>query len=848
MERDNVLYSQYVDEMLLQSKRMVRFLCLIGVVYLPAFAVVDYLLEYNHFSLFMYIRLSSLFATAIIYLSTFTKFGSEKINWIGVMYSFIIGTSLSLMVFFADAYKLSYYEGMTLVLIVLSLFMPWEPKYTFYSFTLIYVSYLFPNVFFKSIWDGKTLWDGKTFFVYNFYYLSVAIVAVLASYYTNKIRFAGFKARYELEESNRELQKKDAKLVEANRNKDIFMANISHELRTPLTLMLLPLKPLMDGKYGALPEKVTKILETINKNCLKLLRLINNLLDLAKLEDSKMRLKLKKVEVVSFCKSIIDSVLPTAEERRLTLNFRHTPETAELIIDPDQFDKVLLNLLSNAIKFTPEGGIITLAIDEMDSHIVFTVEDNGEGIPDDMHDMIFDRFSQVDGTSSKKEAGTGIGLSLVKEIVELHRGTVDVDSEIGRGSRFTVKLLKGDNHITEEIKDRRKSDKPVARKKRMDDYEHVKMSDVIEDQRQFQLLDLAKGSLPEITGIDLNSHDYTLLLIDDNQDMLSMMNLILIEEYNILVATSAEEGLKIMREKKPDLVVSDVMMPGMDGYEFCRHVKSDETLKHTPILLVTALSESSSLVEGVDSGADDYLSKPFERKVLKARIHSLLRMRRIEAELALINQNAKIRTGDLIERQQSLFSSLIKSLVSTIDAKDEYTHNHSVKVTEYCIAMAESMGLAGTERKDIELAGILHDVGKIGVPESILLKKGKLTDEEFSQIKTHPAKGESIVKQVVELKDVALIVRAHHERYDGKGYPDGLAKHSIPLGARIMAVADSYDAMTSNRPYRQSLSHNTAVKEIVKNSGTQFDPEVVEHFLKLADYFNSIKSSNLIAS
>jgi HD-GYP domain-containing protein (c-di-GMP phosphodiesterase class II) len=138
--------------------------------------------------------------------------------------------------------------------------------------------------------------------------------------------------------------------------------------------------------------------------------------------------------------------------------------------------------------------------------------------------------------------------------------------------------------------------------------------------------------------------------------------------------------------------------------------------------------------------------------VLKARISALLRMRRIEAELALINRNSKIRTEDLIQRQQTLFSSLIKSLVSTIDAKDEYTHDHSVKVTEYCIAMAESMGLTVTERKDIELAAILHDVGKIGVPESILLKKGKLTDEEFAQIKTHPVKGESIVNQVVELK------------------------------------------------------------------------------------------------
>jgi response regulator RpfG family c-di-GMP phosphodiesterase/signal transduction histidine kinase len=838
MEKSKELYQKYTQEVHGQSIRMLRILCFVGALYFPVFGIVDYAFEFNNFTLFVYIRLSVLLSIGIIYLLTFTKFGNKNVSWLGVIAIFIVSASIILMIICAEKYKLSYYEGLVLIIIGYSLFMRWETKYTVYSCLFVYLTYLSASIFIETIWDIRTI------FVYNFFLCSVIILSILSSYFTNKIYFNIFKSSHELEESNMKLQKTQVELIEANRNKDIFMANISHELRTPLTLMLLPIKPLMNGKYGALPEMVMDILGMINKNSLKLLKMINDLLDMAKLEDNKMRLNLKKVEAVSFCKGIVDSILPTTEERGLTLNFRHTAEMAEVVIDSEQFEKVLLNLLSNAIKFTPEGGIITLAIDEMDNHVVFTVEDNGEGIPDDMHDIIFDRFSQVDNSATKKHGGTGIGLSLVREIVELHKGTVEVNSEIGRGSRFTVKLLKGDNHITEKMIDRRKADKPVAVKKRLDDYERVKMSDVIEDKRQFQLIDLANVSLPEIAGIDLGSHDSTLLLIDDNHDMLSLISMILREEYNILVASSAEEGLKIMREKKPDLVVSDVMMPGMNGYEFCRQVKLDETLRHTPILLVTALSESDRIVEGVDSGADDYLSKPFEPVVLKARIRSLLRMRSIEAELALTNRNFKVRTEDLIERQQSLFSSLIKSLVSTIDAKDEYTHNHSLRVTEYCLAIAEMMGVAERERKDIELAAILHDVGKIGVPESILLKEGTLTDEEFSYVKTHSIKGEDIIKQVKELANVALIVRAHHERYDGRGYPDGLAKQSIPFGARIMSVADSYDAMTSNRPYRMSLSHNTAVKEIVKNSGTQFDPEVVEHFLKLTDRFNSIRSSN----
>jgi len=833
----------YKEEVFENTRNMLKIGCLIGIIAMPLFGIIDYIFEPTNFKLFVSLRIITVVYSLFIYILLIRKSKLKKsLYLLGMSFIYILCLSLIIMFLITEQNKLTYYEGLTLIVLTMSLFIPWETKYTIFSCIIIYGTYLISSILFE------TMWNAKMIFRFNFYLAAVIVLAIISSYSSNKIRFTRFKSSHEFEESNRALQKTQAELIKANSNKDIFMANISHELRTPLTLMLLPIKPLMNGKYGALPEMVMNILRTINKNSLKLLKMINDLLDLAKLEDDKMRLNFKKVEAVSFCKSIIDSILPTTEERGLTLNFRHSPETVEVVIDSEQFEKVLLNLLSNAIKFTPEGGIITLALDEMDNHVVFTVEDNGEGIPDDMQDIIFDRFSQVDNSSTKRHGGTGIGLSLVKEIVELHKGTVEVNSEIGHGSRFTVKLLKGDDHIAEEMMERRKADKPVAIKKRLDDYESIKMSDVVEDKRQFRLIDFAKVTLPEIAGIDLGTHDSTVLLIDDNDDMLRLISLILSEEYNILVATSAEEGLKIMRDKKPDLVVSDVMMPGMDGYEFCRQVKLDETLRHTPIMLVTALSESSKLVEGVDSGADDYLAKPFDPMVLKARISALLRMRRIEAELALINRNSKIRTEDLIQRQQTLFSSLIKSLVSTIDAKDEYTHDHSVKVTEYCIAMAESMGLTGTERKDIELAAILHDVGKIGVPESILLKKGKLTDEEFAQIKTHPVKGESIVNQVVELKNVALIVRAHHERYDGRGYPDGLAKQSIPLGARIMAVADSYDAMTSNRPYRNSLSHNTAVKEIVKNSGTQFDPEVVEHFLKLADYFSSIKSSNLLAS
>jgi len=545
-----------------------------------------------------------------------------------------------------------------------------------------------------------------------------------------------------------------------------------------------------------------------------------------------MRLKIRTVNFIDFTSSLLASVKPLADQKQIRLYFQHPPHDIALTVDPDQFEKVILNLLSNALKFTSRGGKITVYLEDKDSTICMTVEDTGIGIPANMLETIFDRFSQVDGSMSRPQEGTGIGLSLAREIVLLHRGSIRAESELGKGSRFIVEVVKGDDHFSTEVLDRRQDEQPVGMKRRVTDTQEPRVQDILTDFRRLQLVDLERVDIEG--GGGTKTHDALILVIDDNPEVLKLMKMLLSDEFDLEMTTSAEKGVALLKEKSPDLVLCDVMMPGMDGHAFSRAVKGDESLKHIPIILVTARTGAEMLAQGIQAGADDYISKPFDSVELKARIRSLLRFREVESELALVNRNLKMRTSDLVNQQRSLFLSTVKSLASAIDAKDEYTRHHSTRVTEFTLKIARKMSFSEKEIGDLELAALLHDVGKIAVPENILNKPGKLTDQEYALIKEHSARGESILSPVIELKDIARIVRAHHEHYDGTGYPDGLKGQEIPLGARIMAVADAYDSITSERPYRKAASHRFAMKEIIRSSGVQFDPEVVEHFLEIS--------------
>lgn len=319
---------------------------------------------------------------------------------------------------------------------------------------------------------------------------------------------------------------------------------------------------------------------------------------------------------------------------------------------------------------------------------------------------------------------------------------------------------------------------------------------------------------------------YTILAVDDSKTNLSVIKEILSEKYDVLLALNGVMALKFMEKKKPDLVLLDFLMPEMDGKEVFNEIRKNPDNKHVPIIFLTADQSEGTEVDCLKMGAADFILKPIVPEVLLMRIEKT-----IELEEYRKDMQKKLYQKQLEVESVSL--QAIATIANTIDAKDEDTNGHSVRVADYSRRIARRMGFSHEEVQYIYQTALLHDVGKIGVPDSVLKKAGKLTDEEYATIKSHTTIGAKILSEIITVPHIAEGAQYHHERYDGKGYPKGLKGEEIPMIGRIIAVADVYDALTSRRVYKESMDKSVVLAELQKNAGTQFDPDVVKIFVHL---------------
>jgi len=343
-----------------------------------------------------------------------------------------------------------------------------------------------------------------------------------------------------------------------------------------------------------------------------------------------------------------------------------------------------------------------------------------------------------------------------------------------------------------------------------------------------------------------------ILIVDDEHYMRDVLTKVVCAEgYKSNTAGDAQEAMQKLAQAAYDMVLTDITMPGVDGLQLLRHVSTH--YPETAVIMITGVSDLKSAVQALSSGAYDYVTKPFNMFELKSKIFKALERRRLlfenrqyqlDLERRVEEQTAEVRNvlGDV----RNAYSHTLEALINALDARERETQRHSKRVSEYTMLMARQMNIPSAELLDIERGALLHDIGKIGTSDNILLKPSKLTEEEWVEIRKHPEIGYQILKGINFLEEAARMVLQHQEKFDGTGYPQRLAGKGILLGARIFAVVDAFDAMTSDRPYRKALSYQTAREEIIRCAGTQFDPQLVECFLSIPEEIWSETKQNLV--
>ena len=535
--------------------------------------------------------------------------------------------AISVMTTEIGGFDSNYYIGIMFIIFVAALFLPWSVATTVASGLLTLASYFAVNVFFGPPESVKIV---KA--VFPFYFLSGAVIfVVVANYSKERTRRRDLRLRIQIEKANEELK-------ELDNAKMRFFSNVSHELRTPLTLILGPLEVILRGNQN--PD-LRPLLEAMEANARRLLRHVNALLDFAKIDAGKLECNYEYDSLGKILQGLVIAARPHLLNRKISLVMEELDSIPETILDVDKVETMAANLLSNAIKFTPDGGRITIKAGEEGEIVWFEVEDTGIGIPKDKLDMIFERFHQVDDALNKNREGTGLGLAMVKQLTRIHTGKVTVQSRLGEGTTFRIELPKRPDSKSLERRG-------IIGRRREDQMSYARTVALIspagEQKSGSQTETLLADVLRSRFGNDQNTTHrirnlappdaLKVLVVDDNQDLRTFIADLLADDYRVEMAQDGVEGLELARRWAPDLIVSDIMMPRMDGYEFTRQIRQDPSLSQIPVILATAKSGGEAVAEGLEVGANDYLAKPFEIRELKARVAAQLRMRRLERNLS----------------------------------------------------------------------------------------------------------------------------------------------------------------------------------------------------------------------
>ena len=631
-----------------------------GVVFIlnTVFLPLDYWAFPGQFALFLGTRMALNVVLALVYF--WTRFSHPRASAVGS--SMAMGAMLLTMVWADGGVGSDYSPGLVLLFCGIPVLLPLSGR----DVAVVVTTLLSAMVLIPLANPEPVNW--LAFALDGFFPLSGAVVAVGSAALLDGIRSRDFARRREIEQARDELK-------ELDREKSRFTANIHHELRTPLTLMLSPLDAIRSGDFGAVPETVERALRTMNSNGRRLLKLINNLLDLAKIESHELTIHRTAIDLAQLSAELVEGARPMAERKAIELALEGFRDIPIAYVDSDAFEKIIVNLVGNSLKFTEQGQIV-VAGELCEEGIHITVSDTGIGVPPEQLEKVFNRFAQVDASATRKHEGTGIGLSLVKELVQLHGGRVWAESEgEGCGTEMHVVLPIGEADTVEEELILQSSDGRSMTA--------AGSFEAMASEISLEVDERGEGRFTQIEysverweggraapGEDDAAPEHPpetpeVLIAEDNTEMRRLLAFLIGREFRVRVASNGRAALEAVRESPPELVVTDVMMPEMSGTDLCRALKEDLQTKGIPVMLVTSKAEREMKIEGLELGADDYVTKPFHPRELLARVRSLVRQRQLQKEID--GQNASLAAANA-ELERAL-SELKEAEVQLVQAE-----------------------------------------------------------------------------------------------------------------------------------------------------------------------------------
>ncbi|EHJ06306.1 ATP-binding protein [Marinobacter manganoxydans] len=605
--------------------------CIVSIIIVTLGIPLDYIVYPEYFVEFAALRVGEVVFLSIMFFVTTLDSMRPHVFKITAIFTGSVIATVAVIIYVTEGAVSPYYAGINLVLIGIGFIMGLTFKEALAYSLFAILSYLFVSVL-AGVPDGS--W--RIVIINGYFIFLTGVIAVIAAYFGYRIRFYSYAQEVELQKSNTALQEMD-------RRKSEFIANVSHELRTPVAVIVGPAKHLLEQQSGQLPPSARKVVEQIVRNGGRLIKLVNDLLELMVLEnttlakDSYTRVDLKSI--LNICTDQLAPLFGSNNSRVLNAVTPRYPVWVDG--NESQLERVCFNLIQNAYKFTdPGNGQIDVELAIADDFATLKVKDNGVGIDPKNHDMIFQRYRQVDGSTTRKAQGTGIGLALVKEIVEAHSGTIAVYSQLGWGSTFTLQIPLAQNQ-TDAI-----------------DPKETANNDIRRDAERDYLLNFDVHTTPETANKTYRSEGKPLLvLVEDENDIASMMLDALQADYDLVWLKDGSSAAQEIESLRPHVVLLDHMLPGKDGLDIAREMKRYSDTSTTPILLVTANARDTLKQDALDLGIDEFIAKPFSWVELRARVKNLVNRANLERVLSDRNTELQIAMDDLSRSEAQLIQS-----------------------------------------------------------------------------------------------------------------------------------------------------------------------------------------------